>query len=133
MKARRIDTAVIIFGIICLAAVATWVLPAGTFQKETIEVPGAGLREVVVPGTFEYLPDSTPQGPLDVLRSPIRGLIAAVDVIAALVGQIAQEKTRNDRRRRKLKGLEPERMGLNDVTAAIRSFRFERLARSVKG
>ncbi len=45
-------------------------------------MPGAGEREVVVPGTFAYAEESSPQGPLDVLRSPIRGIVAAVDVIA---------------------------------------------------
>ena len=57
---------------------------------------------------------------------------AAVDVIAALVGHIAAEKTRNDRHRRRLKGLETTRLGLHDLADALRSLRFERWRRSSK-
>jgi uncharacterized ion transporter superfamily protein YfcC len=46
------DTALIIFSIIALAVVLTWVVPPGAFQKEEITVEGAGTREVVVPGSY---------------------------------------------------------------------------------
>jgi uncharacterized ion transporter superfamily protein YfcC len=49
------DTALIIFVIIVLAAVMTWVIPPGEFAKETITVEGAGEREVVVPGSYERI------------------------------------------------------------------------------
>lgn len=53
---RAPEAALVIFAIIVLAALSTWVVPAGAYQKEEIEVEGAGTREVVVPGTFAYLP-----------------------------------------------------------------------------
>ncbi|NNF59442.1 MAG: putative basic amino acid antiporter YfcC [Rhodothermaceae bacterium] len=46
------DTTLIIFSIIVLAAILTWIIPAGAFQKAEIEVEGAGTREVVVPGSY---------------------------------------------------------------------------------
>ncbi|MDX1419008.1 MAG: TIGR00366 family protein [Rubricoccaceae bacterium] len=46
------DTALIIFSIIVLAVVLTWVVPPGAFEKAEIEVEGAGTREVVVPGSY---------------------------------------------------------------------------------
>lgn len=49
------DTTLIIFAIIVLAAILTWLVPPGEFAKETITVEGAGTREVVVPGTYERI------------------------------------------------------------------------------
>ena len=46
------DTTLIIFSIIVLAAMLTWIVPAGAFEKTEIEVEGAGTREVVVPGSY---------------------------------------------------------------------------------
>ncbi|MGD2067500.1 MAG: TIGR00366 family protein [Gemmatimonadota bacterium] len=79
---RALDTSLIIFGMIVLAAILTWIVPAGAFLKNTIEVPGAGMREVVVPGSFEFLAQSEPQGLGAVLLAPIRGLVAAADIVA---------------------------------------------------
>ena len=50
---RTPDTTLIIFGIIVLAAVLTWLVPPGAFARTEIEVPGVGTREVVVPGSYE--------------------------------------------------------------------------------
>ena len=50
---RALDTTLIIFSIIVLAAVLTWIVPPGAFERTEIEVPGAGTREVVVPGSYE--------------------------------------------------------------------------------
>ena len=50
---RTPDTTLIIFGIIVLAAVLTWVVPPGAFARTEIEVEGVGTREVVVPGSYE--------------------------------------------------------------------------------
>ena len=49
------DTTLIIFSIIVLAAVLTWIVPPGAFQKTEMEVEGAGTREVVVPGSYERI------------------------------------------------------------------------------
>ena len=47
-------TMVLLFSMAALALVATWILPAGSFDM----VPGANGREAVVPGTFHYLEDA---------------------------------------------------------------------------
>jgi len=80
-QGRALDTSVLIFGIIVLAAVLTWIVPAGEFQKETINVTGVGERQVVIPGSFQTLEENNPQGLGAVLAAPIRGLIAAADVV----------------------------------------------------
>lgn len=79
---RAPDTALIIFLFIVGAAVLTWFVPPGEFSRDEIEVPGAGTREVVVPGSFEYLDDQE-LGVVDqfvhsvaiVLQAPIRGFV----------------------------------------------------------
>ena len=50
---RAPDTTLILFGIIVVAAVLTWIVPPGAFQRDEIEVEGVGTREVVVPGSYE--------------------------------------------------------------------------------
>ncbi|HSM34945.1 MAG TPA: hypothetical protein VK837_00995 [Longimicrobiales bacterium] len=79
--ARTIDTTLLIFGMVALATVLTWIVPAGSFAKEVITVPGVGEREVVVPGSFAFLDESYPQGLMALLTAPIRGFIEAADVI----------------------------------------------------
>jgi len=49
------DTVLVVFSIVVLAALATWVVPPGAFEKQVVLVEGAGEREVVVPGTFRTL------------------------------------------------------------------------------
>ena len=48
-------TFVIVFALIVLAAVMTWVVPAGEFLRHTVDG-----REVVVENSFHYV-DSAPQ------------------------------------------------------------------------
>lgn len=52
-------TYVIIFFIILISAILTWIIPGGEFQREQVVINGAE-REVVVTGSFEYT-DSNPQ------------------------------------------------------------------------
>ncbi|MEM1270422.1 MAG: YfcC family protein [Bacteroidota bacterium] len=54
-KFKAPDTTLIIFSIIVLAAVMTWIVPAGQFATTEIEVEGAGTRQVVVPGSYEQV------------------------------------------------------------------------------
>jgi len=44
-------TYVIVFSFIALAALLTWILPGGEFDRETVDVNGT-LREVIVEGSF---------------------------------------------------------------------------------
>jgi uncharacterized ion transporter superfamily protein YfcC len=78
---RALDTSTLIFGMVVLAALLTWIVPPGAYQRRTLDVPGVGTREVVVAGSFRYLDESSPQGLADVLRAPIRGIVRAADII----------------------------------------------------
>lgn len=66
------DVFVIVFGLIVLAAVLTWILPGGHYDR--IEVTQNGVtREVLDPASFEYQ-QSEPQA-LEILTAPIRGFL----------------------------------------------------------
>lgn len=78
---KALDTSLIVFAMIVAAAVLTWVVPPGAFETVALDVPGAGTRNVVVPGSYEGLDSAAPQGLGAVLRAPIRGLVEAADVV----------------------------------------------------
>lgn len=81
------DVFVIVFGLTIVAAIATWVLPGGAFERVEEKV-GESLREVVVPGTFETT-DSVPQS-YEVFMAPMRGSlrpgISMIIIFIFLVG-----------------------------------------------
>ena len=70
-------TLVLLFGMMVLALVATWILPQGQFQTV---VNDAG-REVVVPGTFAVLDDARTLMPWELLTVVPRALADAQDII----------------------------------------------------
>ena len=78
---NKLDTTLLIFGIVIFAAVLTWIVPAGSYERETVEIQGVGLRDVIVAGSFSFLDTPTPQGISAVLTAPLNGFIAAADII----------------------------------------------------
>lgn len=68
-------TFVIIFSIILLVAVATWLLPGGEFDREKNK---AG-KTVVVANTYHQV-DSKPQGVKEVFMSPLKGMEKAANI-----------------------------------------------------
>lgn len=52
-------TYVIIFFILIIAAISTWIVPGGAYDRQTVMVDGAS-RSVIVEGSFHYL-ENTPQ------------------------------------------------------------------------
>lgn len=85
------DMTLIVFAIIVLAAVMTWVIPPGAYQRSELEVSGVGTREVVVPGTYQQieleqkgLGESLLHSVGMILKAPILGFIDkdVVEVIA---------------------------------------------------
>src|SRR5690606_28860040 len=77
-RASRIPhTLVLLAGMIVLALLLTYVLPAGEYQR----VPNQQGRLQVVPGTFTTIPDREPLSPIVVFTAVPRGLEAAADII----------------------------------------------------
>ncbi|UGQ16491.1 YfcC family protein [Borrelia sp. RT5S] len=77
----------IIFSLIVIMTVLTYVLPAGEFSKEMREVSGS-MKEVVVAGTYHTV-DRAPRGFFDgiytVLTSMAKGMEHAVEVIVFIL------------------------------------------------
>jgi uncharacterized ion transporter superfamily protein YfcC len=67
----------LLVGFIFLAALLTWVVPAGEFQRRADPATG---RDVVVAGTFHEV-EAAPVGPFEALIAIPRGLIEAADVV----------------------------------------------------
>ena len=73
MKKFRMPTAyTILFLLLILVAAATWVIPAGAYQR-------AGEEEAPVAGTYQTV-EQQPQGPGDVILASFQGFYDAVDV-----------------------------------------------------
>lgn len=72
-------TLVIISFILAIVAMATWVLPAGAYERI---INDAG-RSVVVDGSFSYV-EQTPQGIFSLLQAPLEGMMGASEIIAFL-------------------------------------------------
>ncbi|MEG2788854.1 MAG: YfcC family protein [Romboutsia sp.] len=68
-------TFTIIFLLIVLIAVLTWIIPSGEFQRVDI-----GGRMVVKPGTYHQV-ESNPQGIQDIFLAPINGFVDAAEVV----------------------------------------------------
>ena len=69
---------VLLLACIAIAAMLTWVVPAGEFERR--DDPATG-RAVVVAGTYKSVP-ATPVGIVDALSAVPRGIIQAASVIA---------------------------------------------------
>jgi len=79
MKARfSFNTLVMVYAVVVLVALATWVVPGGEYRREVKEG-----KTLVVPGSFVY-GQSQPQGLGAVLAAPVKGFIDAANIIAFL-------------------------------------------------
>ena len=81
MKFKLPHPFVLLLAGVALAAVLTWILPAGTYQRRTDA--GSG-REVVIPGTYAQV-QPTPVGPMAALLAVPRGIVAGADVIVVVL------------------------------------------------
>lgn len=73
-------TFVLIFSIVILMAIATYIVPAG--QYDTVQ--GENGKELVVAGSYHQV-EKTPQGLWSILKSPIRGIVDAAEIIAFIL------------------------------------------------
>jgi uncharacterized ion transporter superfamily protein YfcC len=72
---------VLLLGAIALAALCTWIIPAGEYQRVLNEATG---RTVVVPGTYREVLAS-PVGWFDLFVAVPRGIAEGADVIATIL------------------------------------------------
>jgi uncharacterized ion transporter superfamily protein YfcC len=76
-RSRVPHTLVLLFGMIIVALLLTYVLPAGQFER----VENEHGRMQVVPGSFQTTPERPPLSPLTVFTAVPRGLTAAAEII----------------------------------------------------
>ncbi len=74
-KIQLPDTLVLIFGIMLGTALLTWIVPGGEYARQVVNG-----REVLVPDSYHAIAHQ-PQGLFDLLMAPIRGFIAAANII----------------------------------------------------
>jgi uncharacterized ion transporter superfamily protein YfcC len=67
-----------IFAVVVLVAVATWLVPGGEYERVIRDG-----RTLVLPTSFRFV-QSVPQGPGAVLMAPVKGFIEAAHIIAFL-------------------------------------------------
>ncbi|MEP6765192.1 MAG: YfcC family protein, partial [Gemmatimonadaceae bacterium] len=72
---------VLLLGAVIVAALLTWVLPAGEYTRHKDEATG---RQVVVAGTYHAVP-SSPVGPWTATLSIPRGFIEGADVVIVVL------------------------------------------------
>jgi len=75
MRLRMPNTFVLLFAILALIALATWLVPGGKYDTHLVDG-----RQLVDPASFHYV-DSAPQGPVALLKAPIRGFVESAQII----------------------------------------------------
>ncbi len=73
------NTLVLIFSIMMVAAVLTWFVPGGQYERQEKEG-----RELLVPESYQTVPNE-PQGLSALLQAPIRGFIDGSQIIAFIL------------------------------------------------
>ena len=69
------NTFVLLFALLALIALATWVLPGGQYQTELVDG-----KKVIVADSFRHIP-SQPQGLVALMTAPIKGFVEAALII----------------------------------------------------
>jgi uncharacterized ion transporter superfamily protein YfcC len=72
------DVFVIVFCLIIFAAILTWILPGGSFERRQEEINGHP-RQVLVQGSFEFR-EAVPQT-FSIVTAPLKGFIKLADII----------------------------------------------------
>ena len=73
------DTLVLIFSILIIVAILTWFYPGGKYDRQVVDG-----REMVQPDSYKEI-KSVPQGLGPLLTAPIKGFIAAAQIIAFIL------------------------------------------------
>jgi len=71
------DALVIVFGILVLITIMTWLIPSGTFDRTSV----GSRSDVVIAGSY-HKTDAMPQGIWEMLQAPFKGFTEASKIIA---------------------------------------------------
>ena len=81
-KFKMPDTWIVVFFMVVIVAVLSWIIPPGSYEYEEVEVNGT-MRNLAIEGSFEYLEEDagTPTGPLGVFSALYRGCVETASTI----------------------------------------------------
>ena len=73
---------VILFFLVLVASISTWIIPPGQFDYQSVDVNGT-MRDLVVPGSFHFIDrsEASPTGIIDFFCSFHRGMIAGAEIM----------------------------------------------------
>jgi len=75
MRLRMPNTFVLLFSILALIALATWLVPGGKYETHLVNG-----KQLVDPASFHYIA-SAPQGLIALMKAPIKGFVEAAQII----------------------------------------------------
>ncbi|MBP3835847.1 MAG: hypothetical protein J6E31_01990, partial [Pyramidobacter sp.] len=78
LKACLSDTITLLMFLTCIAALLTWILPAGEYDTVVID----GTKQVIA-GSYHYI-EGTPQGVGKIFMAPILGFVRQSSLITAI-------------------------------------------------
>jgi uncharacterized ion transporter superfamily protein YfcC len=79
LKLRLPNTFVLLFAILAMIALSTWLVPGGKYDMQMVNG-----KPVIDPGTFHYIA-SNPQGPVALMMAPIKGFVEAAEIIGFIL------------------------------------------------
>ena len=85
-KRKLPDTWLVVFFILVVIAILTWVVPSGSFDYETIDIDGTA-RKVAIAGSYHEISKSevSATGLLDLFASLYEGCVSAADIIFVIM------------------------------------------------
>lgn len=78
-KLRLPNTFVLLFAILALIALSTWLVPGGKYEMQIVNG-----KSVIDPATFHTIA-SNPQGPVALMMAPIKGFVEAAEIIGFIL------------------------------------------------
>ena len=89
LKIQLPNTLVLIFSILIVVTILTWILPGGRYQR--IEKEG---REYLDPDSYQKV-ESIGQGPMKLLMAPLNGFVSAakVSVVTFFIINVSSSRT----------------------------------------
>ncbi|MEG1642425.1 MAG: YfcC family protein [Synergistaceae bacterium] len=83
MKFKIPHAFTLLFYIVAIACVLTWVIPGGQYTYEEVNVGGT-VRKMVIPDSFHYIEASKPANIIDFFGSFHKGMIEVANIIALI-------------------------------------------------
>jgi len=78
-KLRLPNTFVLLFAILAMIALSTWLVPGGKYEMQIVNG-----KSVIDPATFHTIA-SNPQGPVALMMAPIKGFVEAAEIIGFIL------------------------------------------------